>query len=410
MWCGFNLYGLVNSKAKRALQGRRNLFIKLQEDISRIKSSENRIWFHSSSMGEFEQAKPIIAELKKRIPAVQIIVSFFSPSGYEHSLSYKLADVITYIPFDSYSNAKKFVDIIKPTAVVFVRYDIWPNHIWALKLKNIPVFIISATMQAKMYRRIPILRQFIRSLYNNFDFILTVSDNDKKMFDKFRLNRPVVQTVGDTRYDQVMMRSIASKKKQLIDSKILESNKVIVIGSSWSEDDEKLFPVVKQLIDKLKNLVIIWVPHEPTEENLEQMEIKMNGKLTYIRFSHLHQYENERIILVDSVGILMMLYQYAHVAYIGGGFGSGIHNVLEPASYGVPILFGPRYSNSQESIALLNNGGAYVVRDENELYNTFLMLLTDEKKRKNSGDFAQSLVTQNVGATARVLTFLDKVF
>ncbi len=410
MWCGFNLYGLVNNKAKRALRGRKKLFIKLREDISRFKPNGKRIWFHSSSMGEFEQAKPIIAELKKRIPSAQIIVSFFSPSGYEHSLSYKLADVITYIPFDSYSNAKMFVDIIKPNTVVFIRYDIWPNHVWALKSKHIPVFIISATMQEKTYRRVPILRQFIRSLYNNFDYILTVSDDDKRIFDKFKLNQPVVQTVGDTRYDQVMMRSITSKKKQLIDLKILSGNKVIVIGSSWSEDDERLLPVIKQLIDKLKNLIIIWVPHEPTEENLEQMEIKMNGKLTYIRFSLLHQYENEKIILVDSIGILMILYQYADVAYIGGGFGSGIHNVLEPASYGVPILFGPKYSNSQEAISLLSNGGAFLIQDENELYDVFLMLLTDEEKRKKSGGFALSLVTQNVGATTRVLTFLDMVF
>ncbi|MBI4811685.1 MAG: 3-deoxy-D-manno-octulosonic acid transferase [Ignavibacteriales bacterium] len=409
LWCGFHLYGLLNQKARRALRGRKNLFGRLQQELAHLESVKNRIWFHASSMGEFEQAKPIIAELKKRYPEIQVIVSFFSPSGYEHSLSYKLADVVTYIPFDSYFNAKKFIEIVKPSAAILVRYDIWPNHIWILKQRGIPAFIASATLQVKTYRKVPLLRQFIRSLYNSFDYILTVSETDKNVFETFHLNHPVVKVIGDTRYDQVWKRSAESRKRQLLDPKLLENKKVVVVGSSWREDETRLLPAISKLIREIENLLIIWVQHEPTEENLEYLEIEISGNIPAIRFSHLHQYQNEKIILVDSVGILMTLYQYAHAAYVGGGFGSGIHNVLEPASYGIPILFGPKFTNSQEATRLLNEEAAYMGRSEDELYYGLSILLTDESQRKRCGEKAIALVNQNVGATERVLFYIEKV-
>jgi len=408
MWIGFQIFGVVNRKAARALQGRKNMIQQFRTKINRLNPDNKRVWFHSSSMGEFEQAKPIIAELKRQKQDVQIIVSFFSSSGYEHSLSYKHADVITYIPFDSYSNASKFLDIMKPSAAIMMRYDIWPNHLWALRRLRIPIFIANATLQEKLYRKIPIIRQFIRSLYNSLDYILTVSENDKTVFDGFNLTNPILEVIGDTRYDQVWKRSAESKNRRIIDQNILAGKKVFIIGSSWKEDEQQLIPVLFRLFSEFSQLIVILVPHEPTEENLEFIENEMNGKISCIRFSHMQEYHGENLILVDSVGILMALYQYGHVAYVGGSFGSGIHNVLEPAAYGIPIVFGPRYLNSHEAIAILREQGGFVGNNGDELYYHINLLLSDDARRKECGERAAALVRNNIGATERFLSYLGK--
>ena len=409
MWIGFQIFGLVNRKAARALQGRKNMMQQFRTKINRCNPDDKRVWFHSSSMGEFEQAKPIIAELKHRKPDVKIIVSFFSPSGYEHSLSYKLADLIVYIPFDSFSNAKTFLEIMKPSAAVFMRYDIWPNHLWCLQKLGVPTFIANATLQEKLYRNIPIIHQFIRLLYNSLDYILTVSENDKKVFEKFHLTNPVLEVIGDTRYDQVWKRSAESKNKKLINQNILTGKKVFVIGSSWKEDEEQLIQVLTRIYSETPQLMVILVPHEPTEENLEFIENELNGKIRNIRFSHMHEFDDESLILVDSVGILMALYQYGDVAYVGGGFGNGIHNVLEPAAYGIPVVFGPRHINSQEAIAVIREQAGLMGNDSNELYKQIKFLLTDDRRRKEFGERAVELVRKNIGATERVISYLEKI-
>jgi len=409
LWIGFHIFGLINRKAARALRARRDLLEQFQIKMNGLKTGPKRIWFHSSSMGEFEQAKPIISELKKRQPEVQIIVSFFSPSGYEHSLSYKLADVITYIPFDSRSNARKFIEVMKPSTVVLMRYDIWPNHLWVLNSLGIPVIIANATLREKLYRNIPVIRQFIRSLYNSLDCILTVSENDRMVFDRFHLTRPTLEVIGDTRYDQVWKRSAESKIRKLVGPKILVGKKVVVVGSSWKEDEIELIPALFRLFSEFSDLIVIIVPHEPTEENLECLEKELNGKISNIRFSLMHEYNSEKVILVDSVGILIALYQYGHIAYVGGSFNNGIHNVLEPASYGIPIIFGPKYFNSQEAISIVKAKVGFSGSNSDELYHQIKQFLLDDVLRKECGDRAIEFVRKNIGATERVLSYLEKV-
>ncbi|MBI5475681.1 MAG: 3-deoxy-D-manno-octulosonic acid transferase [Ignavibacteriales bacterium] len=406
LWIGFRVYALLNSKAKRSWYGRENLFDKLENNLSKHPKSSKRIWFHASSMGEFEQAKPIIAELKQKHPPVIIIVSFFSSSGYEHSLAYKLADVITYIPFDSAIGARKFVELVRPAAAVFMRYDIWPNHLWELNRRCIPSYIASATLHRKKYREIPVIRNFLRNIYNSIDFILTVSSEDKNNFSAFNLTHPVIELVGDTRYDQVWRRSSDSKLKQLLDPKIISGKKVIVVGSSWKEDEVQLLQAINRLIAEGMELVVILVPHEPTEENLDYLEKECNSKISNIRFSHLQNYNGESIIIVDSVGILMPLYQYADIAFVGGGFSAGIHNVLEPAVYGVPVVFGPKFANSQEAQILIAIGGATSVTTDQDVYELFSLLLKDENERERRGKKAFELVKSKTGATERFFNFL----
>jgi 3-deoxy-D-manno-octulosonic-acid transferase len=380
----------------------------IEADLKKIKS-KRRVWFHSSSMGEFEQAKPIIAALRKKYNDINIIVTFFSPSGYDHSKNYKLADIITYIPFDTRSNARRFLDLLQPTAAVFVRYDVWPNHLWELSERNIPAFIANATMRTGSARFYPLIKSLHRLVYNDFIAILTVSHNDAREFSRFNLTHPLIQSVGETRYDQVWQRSTDAKKKHLIPASVLKEKKVFIAGSTWPEDEEVLMPAVKKLLEYDPKVLVIFVPHEPTEEALDAIEKQLSVRMKSIRFSLLNDYSRERIIIVDSIGILMALYQYAHIAYVGGSFRQGIHNVLEPAVYGIPVIYGPRHTNSQEAQELLRRGGGFLVNDQFECYKTLRKLLDDQKARTTAGSISSKLVKENIGATERFIEHLEKV-
>jgi 3-deoxy-D-manno-octulosonic-acid transferase len=406
-WTLVQLAAFFKTKIRRGVEGRRALFDKIEHELPKL-TSNRRVWFHSSSMGEFEQAKPIIASLRKKYRDINIIVTFFSPSGYDHSKNYKLADIITYIPFDSKTDARRFLDLIQPTAAVFVRYDIWPNHLWELKARGIPAFIANATMRTTSARFYPLLKNFHRLLFNNFESILTVSSKDADAFALFGLTHPTIEAIGDTRYDQVWRRSADAKKKHLIPPAILKGKKLLLAGSTWPEDEEVLIPSIKKILQYDSNVLVILVPHEPTEDALENIEYTYGSKPRSIRFSNLIDYANERIIIVDSIGILMTLYQYANVAYVGGSFRQGIHNVLEPAVYGIPVVFGPKHTNSQEAMELARRGGGFIVNDQQECYRTLRTLLDDKKVTAAAGKQALALVEENIGATERFIQHLEK--
>ncbi len=405
-WIVLHLGGLVNRKIRRGIAGRRDLFEKLARQVEQI-GSGNRIWFHSSSLGEFEQAKPIIAALRRASPEVGVVVSFFSPSGYDHSQSYKLADVITYIPFDSAANARRFLDIVKPSAAVMVRYDVWPNHLWELRRRNVPIFIANATLRPTSARLLWPIRSFHHYLYEDLTAILTVSEADRSAFERFALRGPRLQVVGDTRYDQVWQRSEEARTKHIIPPQILRGKKTLVVGSSWPDDEAVILPAFRRVAQHDAGALMILVPHEPSVETLERLELELSRlQLRTVRFSDLNDYSNENVILVDSIGILMSLYQYADVAYVGGSFKQGIHNVLEPAVYGIPVLFGPRHDNSQEARVLAERGGAFVVTNIEDTFRVMRKMFNDKGARSAAGNQALQLVKQNVGATERFLTIM----
>lgn len=409
LWAAFHLYALVDKKAARGLNARKGLLDRLEADFTPTGPPQRRIWFHSSSLGEFEQAKPIIAELKRRHPDIGIVASFFSPSGYEHSHSYKPVEAVTYIPFDSYGGARRFVSLLRPSAAVIVRYDVWPNHVWALRKAGVPTFIANATLRADTLRNLPVIKQFHTALYNCLDYILTVSEDDRDVFRTFHPGHPVMEVIGDTRYDQVWQRSAESKQRQVLSAGIVRNKKIFVIGSSWQEDEEVILPACYRISERHPEFLVILVPHEPTVENLERIEAELNGHISCIRFSILSQYSNQKVILIDSVGILMSLYQYADVAFVGGSFRNGIHNVLEPAAYGVPILCGPNYQNSQEADELMRRGALFPAGSQQEIVAHLRALLEDERKRAHASERALEHVRRNIGATERFLSYLEKV-
>ncbi|GJQ32804.1 MAG: 3-deoxy-D-manno-octulosonic acid transferase [Ignavibacteriaceae bacterium] len=399
---------IFNPKIKKGIEGRREILAKTKEKIAKFDRSRVTVWFHSSSLGEFEQAKPIIEHLKKQ-GGVNIFVTFFSPSGYENSVKYPHADAVSYLPVDTPASARKFIEILKPSIAIFMRYDIWPNFIVALKHANVPAFLVDATMRDNSSRLNPLLRGFHHGLYSAFRYILTISDGDLNNFLRFRLDPARVLKSGDTRFDRVHARAEIAKERKLIREGLLEGKKVIVAGSIWEEDEEVLLPSVRKLLGYNKDVVVILVPHEPTLLHLEKLENEFAGVEPTIRFSFLNSYNGERVILVDSIGILMTLYFYADIAFVGGSFKSNVHNTLEAAVYGIPVVFGPKIGNSQEAGQLAESGGGYIVKTKKEMYRVLRTLLTDDQARKEAGEKSRDFVMKNTGATSIIMEKLREV-
>ena len=393
---------LFKKKIRTGISGRKRIFEDLILSRLTLDLSKKIIWFHSSSLGEFEQAKPIIEKLKKETD-VKIVVSFFSPSGYENSKKYPYADIITYLPFDSRWRAKRFIEIISPNMAVFMRYDIWPNHIWALKKKRIPCLLVDATMKKNSPRKLPVIKSFHKYLYEDFSKILTVSEDDAKGFRSFKCRNVQIKVVGDTRFDRVYSRSLASKKSRIINTNVLEGKKVLVAGSTWQQDEDVIIPSFQKLLKFEKNALIIIAPHEPTLMHLEKLEQEFSGEVSSIRLSDINNYNNQSVIIVDSIGVLSILYSYANVAFIGGSFKINVHNVLEAAVYGVPVLFGPKIENSQEAIKLVEAGGGIMIKDKKVFYRVIRKLFSDNKLMNECGRKSYDFVHKNVGTTDRII-------
>jgi 3-deoxy-D-manno-octulosonic-acid transferase len=284
-----------------------------------------------------------------------------------------------------------------------MRYDVWPNFVWQLRRKKINSILVDATMGKTSPRKIPLIKNFHHHLFSSFSGILTVSEKDFSNFNDFNLMNVKIRAAGDTRYDQVYNRSINAKKKNIIDQKIIENKKVLVVGSSWKKDEEILLPAFLRLLKNYDNMLMILVPHEPTEKNLEDIEDELKNRVTFIRFSNLDNYNGENIIIVDCIGLLLTLYSYGHVAYVGGGFGEGVHNVLEPAIYGIPVMFGPKNKNAQEAQELQEIGCGFEIIDESGIYKNIFHFFSDEKYRSELGKIAYEHVMGNIGASENIV-------
>lgn len=407
LYAALQLLGLFNSKTRRGIKGRKRVFENIIISALKLDKTRAVIWFHSSSLGEFEQAKPIIQQLKKE-KEVNLIVTFFSPSGYDNSIKYPYADIVSYIPFDTEHNAKTFLKIVNPTLAVMMRYDIWPNHIWAMIKADIPVFIVDATMRSNSSRLFPIIRNFHKYLFKDFTKILTVGEDDLQNFKKFGCTEKQLKVVGDTRFDRVYQQSLVAKERSLLNQTIFTGKKIIVAGSTWEQDEDIILPVFQTLAKFQNNILFVIAPHEPTVIHLEKIENEFAGKVSTIRFSYLNNYNNEQIILIDSIGILLSLYSYAHIAFVGGSFKNNIHNVLEAAVYGVPVMYGPKIDHSKEAQELKLNGGGILVKNKQEAYRQFRTLLSDEDERKEKGLIAFNYVKNNISATSKILKEIYK--
>lgn len=399
---------IFNNKIKRGIKGRRRVYEEIILNALSIDKNKKLVWFHSSSLGEFEQAKPIIEEMKRE-RNVNILITFFSPSGYENSRKYPYADLIAYIPFDTIFNARKFISIVKPDLSVIMRYDIWPNMIKALSEFSVPVYLVDATMRGNSLRKLPFIKSFHKMLFGKLAKILTVSENDEKGFREFGIDNNKIISVGDTRFDRVYQRSQMARQVNLIKDDILLNKKVFVFGSSWEQDEEVIFPAFEKLTEKDPSALMIVAPHEPMLLHLEKIENEFSGKLKTIRFSFLNNYSDEKVIIVDSIGILLTLYTYADVAFVGGSFKQSIHNVLEAAVYGIPVMFGPKIDTSQEAKKLSELGGGILVKNKREAYRYLRLLFTNNELRKSKGKISSEYVEKNLGATSKILNEIFRI-
>ncbi len=407
LYVALRIAGLFNRKIRNGISGRKRVYENLILSSTALDKRKQLVWFHSSSLGEFEQAKPIIEKLREEAD-VNILITFFSPSGYENSKKYPYADLIAYIPFDTKYNAEKFLKIVRPSIAVIMRYDIWPNIIDTLNKYSIPIFLVDATLRSTSPRKYPFLKSFHKNLFEKFTRILTVSEKDAKEFISFGITKEKVSAVGDTRFDRVYQRSIDARGKKLIREDLVANKKVFVAGSTWEQDEEVLLSAFLKLSELDKSVMLIIAPHEPTILHLEKIEHEFAGKLKTIRFSHLNNYKDERVIIIDSIGILLTLYTYAHAAYVGGGFKQNIHNVLEAAVYGIPVMFGPKIENSQEAQKLLKLGGGILVKDKKEAYRNLRKIFSDENFRNSAGKISFSYTHENIGATERIIKEIIK--
>jgi len=417
-WFCAKVFSLFNVKFKVAFRGRRHLFRHLRSKVSTFDPTRKNILIHCSSHGEFEQAKPIIDELDKS-NKYNFIISFFSPSGFNHSkLDSTLNSRIvkTYLPFDSKLRINTFIDIINPAAVVFVKYDLWLNFLNELSMRNITRFLINGSINPKNLKwRFFISRSYKKLVYNLFSYIFVTDEKNKENFEKFLSPYVKIDIAGDTKYERIAKARELSNSQEIINRDILTKKNVFVVGSSWDTDENIILPVLDDVnsngIVEETPLLSILVPHEPTENNLQDIELEAKEKytnLSIIRFSDLNKYKDENTILVDRVGILMTLYKYADFAYVGGGFKYGLHNVLEPAGYKIPVLFGNE-KLSLDAQNLVARGGGIAIADQAAFFSNLLQLLNDNDMRKSVGEKSYSVFEGQSSASKRIAESINKM-
>ncbi|RLD59100.1 MAG: 3-deoxy-D-manno-octulosonic acid transferase [Bacteroidetes bacterium] len=390
---------VFNPKARFFVKGRKNIFKNINKQIDK---SQQIIWFHCASLGEFEQGRPVIEALKQKHPQYKILLTFFSPSGYEIRKNYAGADYIFYLPIDTKRNATKFIKLINPQVVFFVKYEFWYHYLNVLQKKKIPVYIFSA-----IFRKDQLFFKwyggFYRKMLQKFDFLFVQNKESKELLNSININN--VEITGDTRFDRVY--SIASQAKTIPVIEAFKQGKTTIIaGSTWKPDEELLIKFINS--ENNNDLKYIIAPHEIFTENIERIEKSINKKA--IRYSQADEKNvlESQVIIIDNIGMLSSLYKYGDIAYIGGGFGKGIHNVLEAATFGLPLFFGTNYKQFNEAVQLVSLKAAFVINNYSSLKNKFKALLTSKMLIKNTGEIAKKYIVSNLGATSKIVTKCEK--
>jgi 3-deoxy-D-manno-octulosonic-acid transferase len=381
---------LWHPKAKLWVSGRQNWEKELRKKVGKIESS---VWFHFASLGEFEQGRPVLEALKKAEPETNIIISFFSPSGYEIHKNYPLALAVCYLPLDTTNNATTFIEIIKPKYAVFTKYEYWFYFFRTLHQKHIPLYLISGIFR-KNQAFFKFYGGFYRQMLSFITYFFVQNEESKTLLNSLGITQ--VSVNGDTRFDRVAENAKNKKELKEIEA-FCGSSKVLVAGSTWPADEELL----NTIIESYPNWKFISAPHEIAEANLQRLEEQLLGKT--IRYSNLevHKLTLPQVLIIDNIGLLSSLYAYGTIAYIGGGFGKGIHNTLEAAAFGLPVIFGPKYQKFQEAKDLIELNAGFSISNQAELNDCFKLLQSDT--HKEAGKQAKAYVDEHTGATAQIL-------
>ena len=396
---GAHVASVFSQKARALISGRKNLLTSVQHNLA--SNTSPVVWIHCASLGEFEQGRPIIERIRKEFPAYKILLTFFSPSGYEVRKNYTGADYVFYLPFDTPNNARKWVEVTNPALAIFVKYEFWYNYSEQLRRARIPLISASA-----IFREDQIFFRSsgspLRKVLRNFNHIFVQNQSSAKLLQSINITN--VTIAGDTRFDRVY--EITSSKERIQTAEQFKGDeKVMVAGSCWPEDIEVLAPFITETPIKF-----IIAPHEITEEFLTEIEKAIVGKT--IRFSKATDeagLEDAKVLLIDNVGMLSKLYRYGEFAYIGGAFGKGLHNILEAACYGIPVFFGNKnYQKFNEAQELIMHGGAFEVNDFADLRGKYEMLNTPENFML-ACEVTRNYVLHNLGATDKILQYCRNV-
>jgi len=373
-------------------KGQHQAFALLKE---KIEPDTRYVWFHAASLGEFEQGRPVIEQLKREKPETKILLTFFSPSGYEIRKNYAGADIVSYLPLDVPGNAWYFVNLVKPSKAIFIKYEFWPNYLLALQAENIPVVSISAIFRPEQVF-FKDYGKWYKKLLLTFQHIFVQDKFSKELLQAHGINN--VTVAGDTRFDRVYDLYQQAKQLPLVEEFVKGAEKVIVAGSTWPKDEELLVQYLRLHPD----LKLIMAPHEVHNSHIAEISKLLDGKFVRYSDATAENVKSTNCLVVDIIGILSSIYRYANVTYIGGGFGVGIHNTLEAAVYGLPVVFGTNYQKFREARELIAIGGAFSISNYVTLEAQFDLLLKDNNAGKIAGEYVKS----NTGATEMILKVL----
>ncbi len=390
---------LFDHKSRKWVEGRKDYFEKLEKGFKTRRAEEYAplVWVHCASLGEFEQGRPLMEGLKKEVPGLRILLTFFSPSGFEIRKDYKTADYVFYLPSDTKNNARRFLEITRPDLAIFVKYEFWYHFLTGLKKREIPVVLISA-----IFRKGQPFFQWFGGLHREmlacFSKIFVQNEDSLKRLKSIGNEKAIL--AGDTRIDRVLEITAQAKNFPVVEG-FCEDHQVLIGGSIWKEGAAILSDFINA--QKAPDWKYILAPHDISEANIDRMEASL--KVRTLRYSQANKNSAKaaKVLLIDNIGILSSIYRYGKIAYIGGGFGKGIHNILEPVAWGLPVVFGPNYHKFAEARSLLEAGGAFSVEDA-KAFQTIFHRLANASNYEEASLQAKTFISKNRGATATVLS------
>ena len=389
------IIAFFNKKIKLFVAGRKETFSK----VSALKK-EKTIWFHAASLGEFEQARPIIEEIKNNYLEYKVLVTFFSPSGYEIRKNYNLADVICYLPLDSKSNVKRFIREVNPTLAIFIKYEFWPNLLNELKSKEIPTILVSGILR-KQQLFFKSYGGYMRESLKAFHHFFVQDENSKVLLNS--INFQNVTIAGDTRFDRVSKILEQDNSLDFINT-FKDNQYIIVAGSTWQEDEDLLVNYINNEASEDEKFII--APHNIKKEAILELKNTINKKTVLYSDKANKKLDQYTVFIIDTIGILTKIYATADVAYVGGGLKTGLHNILEPATFGIPVVIGNKYDKFKEAVDLVKIGGCISIKNKEEFTDIFNNLKEDDSFRKLTGVINKKYIQDNLGATKLIMNYL----
>lgn len=399
---GIRVTSLFNEKARKWLRGRKGIFRQLADAMQG--KDEQRIWVHCASLGEFEQGRPVIEAIKAQYPGYKIVLTFFSPSGYEIRKDYDGADYVFYLPMDGAGNAKRFIELVNPSLAIFVKYEFWYHYLNQLKKQDVPTVLISAAFRSSQ----PFFKGYgglFRKILKSFAYIFVQDENSKQLLADIGITTNVAIS-GDTRYDRVVQIAENARRYDLIE-RFKGDSKLLIAGSTWPDDEMVLREALHILPDDWKMII---APHEIDDKHIQQLdEMFQDTNTIYSQLPTSHT--GHRVLIIDNIGMLSSLYRYGDIAFVGGGFQKGgIHNVLEPAVFGLPVFFGPEYDKFVEAKALVSRLYAFPISKKEHFNSLLRKLMEDDKRRLSMHKTIQAYIAGQAGATGKIMSVLGDKF